>query len=280
MQNPTSKEVYIDGDILPYEIGFVTQRRIYMLDVEGEHTCSPFMVTRDKRKVNKLLEKMPDLLVTEFFYIEEPIQAINTLKLAIQNIVKGAKCKTFKVVLSGPSNFRTNIATILPYKGNRSEFVKPHYFDMLREWLLDKPYTIVSDYEEADDVVSRAIMAGYVGSSLDKDLNNTPGWHHNHRNKELYYIDEDTAIRNFYKQMLIGDKADNIPGIKGIGKVKSTKIIDSCVSEEDMEKVVYDYYSLHYDDPYEAMVEVGQLLWMRREEGEMWMPKYSGDHGC
>jgi len=29
------KEVYIDGDVLPYQIGFATQRKIYHLDMGG-----------------------------------------------------------------------------------------------------------------------------------------------------------------------------------------------------------------------------------------------------
>ena len=269
-----SKEetVYIDGDNLPYRVGFATQRTIYILDKEGEHSCSPVLVTKEKRRVNKYTKADPSLLVSERFMVEDPIQAILTLKLAIQGIVKESKCKFFKVVLSGDTNFREEIATIQPYKGNRVDFEKPHHWQMLRDWLLDMPYTIVSDNEEADDVVSRAIWEGYVGASNDKDLNNTPGWHYNFNTKEKYYVTPEEAMYNFYAQMLTGDTADHIPGIKGIGPKKAQDLLEGCNTPETYETKVLEVYERVYDSPLNAMIEVGQLLWMRREENEMWYP--------
>ena len=216
----------------------------------------------------------PNVIVTEFFFVEDPIQVIETLKAHLRTIVQGSKCSTFRVVISGETNFREDIATIKPYKGNREGMVKPIHFDLIRDWLIDKPYTILSDNEEADDVISRAMMEGHVGASPDKDLNNTPGTHFNFRKWETYEVTEDEAIRNFYKQMLTGDTADNIPGIKGYGPIKAGRLIDNCSTVKGMEEVVHETYKGVYDDPVAAMTEVGQLLWMRREENEMWEPKY------
>ena len=263
--------VFIDGDNLPYRIGFATQRTVYTLDSDGGHT-SPVLVTTSKRKVNKFIANSPDLLVSEHFVVEEPIQAINTLKVALQGVVLGSKCSTFKVVLSGKTNFRDEVATIQPYKGNRIGSEKPHHWKMLREWLMDKPYTIVSDNEEADDVVSRAMMDGYVGASNDKDLNNTPGWHYNYGRNERYYVTEDEARYNFYAQCLTGDTTDHIPGIKGIGPAKAKKILDGCKTATEYEVEVLAAYDGVYDKPMEALTEIGQLLWMRRREDEMYYP--------
>lgn len=219
-----------------------------------------------------MLNKVPHLVVTEALFAEEPVQALETLKLSIQNIVKGSKCNRFKVVLSGDSNFREGIATIQKYKGNRDDFVKPVHFDYLRDWLKSMPYTILTDNEEADDVISRAMIEGHVGASIDKDLNNTPGLHYNFNQNSLYTIDDLTASKNFYKQMLTGDSADNIPGIKGIGAVKSDNLISPCNTAQEMEEIVYEQYKEVYEKPIEAMTEVGRLLWMRREPEEMWTP--------
>ena len=269
------KLVYIDGDILPYQIGFATQRTIYMVESEGAHTC-PLLVTRSKRQVNKYLKMDPDLLVSEVFLVEEPMQALATMKIHITNIVKGSKCDRFKVVLSGDTNFRNDIATIQPYKENRTDFVKPVHFDFLRNWLKERPYTIVTDNEEADDVISRAMIDGHVGATIDKDLDNTPGLHYNFNKGELYEVDEETATRNFYTQTLTGDTADNIPGIKGIGPVKAANILRG-LSARDMEAAVLEQYAKVYDDPVQALREVGQLLWMRRREGEMWEPSVQAE---
>lgn len=265
--------VYIDGDVLPYQIGFAAQKKVYRLYSEGQHTAGPFLTTTSKREVNKYLKVDPDLLVEEVLLVEQEIQVINTLKLHIANIVKGSKCDLFKVILSGDTNFREDVATILPYKGNRENFVKPHHFDLIRRWLEDKPYTIISEGEEADDVISIAMIQGHVGASPDKDLHNTPGHLYNFRTNEHYYITQEEANVNFFRQMLMGDKADNIPGVKGIGPVKAEKMLPLGLPIGDMESLVYEAYRKVYDDPYEAMVEIGQLLWMRREEGEEWYPR-------
>ena len=265
------KEVYIDGDVLPYQIGFATQRKVYRLDIQGLHS-SPCITTRSKRKVNSLVAKNPDIVVTEYFYAEDPIQVLATLRLHLANIVRGSKCPLFKVVLSGKENFRERIATIKPYKENRSGQDKPYHFDLIRDWLLDKPYTIVSVDEEADDVISKAMIAGHVGASPDKDLNNTPGSHYNFRTGQLYEVSEAEARHNFYTQMLVGDTADNIPGIKGIGPKTAAKLLLHCESNEEYEEVIYRQYTKHYHQPIDSMREVGQLLWMRRQDGELYNP--------
>jgi len=265
------QRVFIDGDILPYQIGFATQITVYQLEQEGLHS-SPVLLTTKKREVNKYLKHSPDLRVTEFFYAEEPIQVIQTLKLHIQNIVTGSKCDQFTVILSGKDNFRTSIATIQPYKGNRVGSIKPVHFKLIRDWLLDKPYTVVTKGEEADDMLSRAMVQGYVSATLDKDLDNTPGHHYNFNKKELYYVTEDQAIKNFYTQTLVGDKADNIPGIKGIGSKTAAKILAGATTEEELELRVLQEYEKVYEDPIGALTEVGQLLWMRRKEDEVWYP--------
>jgi hypothetical protein len=263
---------YIDGDILPYKVGFATQRMIYLLDVEGEHSCSHLLVTKSKAKVTKFLKATPDLLVTTLFFIEEPLQAINTLKLSLNGIVKGSGCKAFKVVLSGKDNFREQVATIQKYKGNRDGSEKPYHWQLLRDWLAEKSYTIISEGEEADDVLSKAMMQGHVGCTIDKDLNNTPGDHYNFNKQEKYHVTEEEAMHNFYTQCLTGDTADHIPGVKGIGPAKAKKLLSGCITKEDYESCVRRAYKGAYVHPVEALTEIGQLLWMRRKEGEVWLP--------
>ncbi len=279
MKIPTNPEdlVYIDADNLPYRVGFATQRTVYELVSEGEHTCSPLLLTTSKRTVNKFLKNSPDLLVHNLYYVEDFIQALNTLKLTIQGVVKGAGAKAFRCVLTDEeSNFRNDLATIQPYKGNRSGMEKPYHWRALRDWLESMPYTIIAKGEEADDVVSRAMMAGHIGASNDKDLNNTPGWHYNFIKGEKYYVSEDEAIRNFYTQCLTGDSVDNIPGIPRVGPATAAKILGTRYDATSMEAAVLEAYEnrlgLSRSEALSRLAEVGALLWMRREEGEQWQP--------
>lgn len=275
------KIAYIDGDILPYRVGFATQRTIYTISTQG-YISGPVLVTPSKRVVNKLMSENPDLIVETHEHLEEDIAAINTLKLSIQGIVKGSGCQRFKVILSGDTNFRERIATIQKYKGNRDGKDKPHHWQMLRDWLADMPYTIITDDEEADDVLSRAMLDGNVGCTIDKDLNNTAGVHYNFQTKDRYTVSEEEALRNFYKQCLTGDTADNIPGIRGIGPKKSDKLLAQCTTPSQYEELILAEYAKVYDNPCEALTEVGRLLWMRREENEMWNldPVTLTTYGC
>ena len=264
--------VWIDGDILPYRVGFATQHTVYYCEIEGEHTCSPCLVTRSKSLVNKWLKRNPKMLVSTRFFVESELQAIMTLKSMISDITIGSKKKAFKVVMSGEDNFRIGVATIQKYKGNRVGTEKPIHWQMLRDWLIDKCYTTVSVNEEADDVISRACWRGCTIATIDKDLDNTPGPHYNFVKKELYHVSAPQAMNHFYTQMLTGDKADNIPGIKGIGPKKAAKILAGCTTPFEHEGAISPMYMATYgEDWHKAMTEVGQLLWMRREtDTEMW----------
>jgi 5'-3' exonuclease len=95
-----------------------------------------------------------------------------------------------------------------------------------------------------------------------------PGHHYNPVKKESYYIDDKEAIKNFYRQILTGDKVDNIEGLRGIGPKKADKIL----AEADTELKMYEAVLKAYDNNQERVIENGQLLWIRRQEDEIWQP--------
>lgn len=105
--------------------------------------------------------------------------------------------------------------------------------------------------------------------SVDKDLLQIPGKHYNFVKKEFCEISEIEGLRNFYKQMLIGDPADNIFGVKGIGKVKAANLIDCLETEQYM----IDLTLTKYADEDETNFFVryytnADCLWLMRKEGE------------
>ena len=61
--------------------------------------------------------------------------------------------------------------------------------------------------------------------SIDKDFDQVPGWHYNFVKGEKYYVDDDQGFYNFCAQLLTGDRADNIIGLRGIGPVGAAKIL-------------------------------------------------------
>jgi 5'-3' exonuclease len=173
-----------------------------------------------------------------------------------------------EVFLSGKTNFRFDIAVTEPYKGNRAGKEKPIHFQALRDYLVEEWDADVSVDQEADDTIAiRATELGDEGIivSLDKDFDQVVGWHYNFAKKRLYYIEQDEGDLNFYMQFLMGDRIDNIIGVKGIGCVKAAKLLDG--------KTPYEMYQVcveHLGE--ERALENGRLLYLRRKEGELWMP--------
>lgn len=176
--------------------------------------------------------------------------------------------------ISGKSNFRYDIAQTVPYKGNRKDAVKPKHYDALREHLVKRHDAILTVGEEADDTVaihSTKLLDECWIVHVDKDLDQLQGWHYNPVKDERYYVNEFTGLKNFYTQILTGDRIDNIEGIRGIGPKKAEKALKDCKTEQDLYAVVcamYEEHGLGHD----RIVENGQLLWLRRYEGELWLP--------
>ena len=75
----------------------------------------------------------------------------------------------------------------------------------------------------------------------------------------------------FYEQILTGDRADNIVGLKGIGPVKAKRILADCDKEQDL----WDAVVTAYDGDEERVTENARLLWLRRQRNEIWVPPSS-----
>ena len=220
----------IDGDILVYRVGFSTNE--------------------------------PD---------EEKF-AISRMGNFVDRLIRLEGIETYEGYLTGKNNYRSEIATEQTYKGNRKDARKPVHYDSLREYLVSKWGFTVIDGQEADDAMGIKAYELPEDSScimtIDKDLDMIRGWHYNFVKEDLYYVTEKEAIKNFYIQILTGDRVDNIPGIKGIGPVKANKILENCTTEKSLFKAV----SEKYDHDIDKLTERGRLLWIRRKEKQLWKP--------
>jgi len=173
--------------------------------------------------------------------------------------------------LTGKDNYRHEIAKTAPYKANRVA-EKPKHLGIIREYMISAWAFSVQEKQEADDAISiRAYALGeedYIICSIDKDLDNVRGWHYNFGKNERYFVKEEDAIKNFYRQVLTGDRVDNVPGLPGIGPKKAEKILQDCCTEEELYKAVLEAYK----GDVVLLTEQAQLLWLRRKEGELWQP--------
>lgn len=209
----------------------------------------------------------------------------------IKGILKAVGATSHQLYLTSTdkSNFRYEVATIKPYKGNRAGD-KPHHYSKIREFLIDNRGAIEVFGMEADDALSIASYKSFfhdeqpdedrvVICTRDKDLLMVPGYHYSwgvgHQEETpLWYQTELEGLKCFYKQLLTGDAVDNILGLYGVGKASAhVKKIDDCISEVEMYYQVRKQYSLRfgsYADKF--LLENARLLWMLEFKGERWIP--------
>lgn len=179
------------------------------------------------------------------------------------------------LIISGDTNFRKELATIKPYKGNRKN-ERPKYYKEIREYMLSIGAELTEGIE-ADDKVAHLQMRHPEDTcivTIDKDLNMIPGWKFNPTKETFNYVTDTQAYINFFRQMLEGDTTDNIPGIKGIGPKGAAKAIpDDSSPSKCIEVVRRTYQEAYKGTAEEALIEVAGLLWIQRFPEE-WCPYF------
>ena len=177
----------------------------------------------------------------------------------------------YQIFLTGKGNFRYDIAVTHEYKGNRKGVEKPAHLQAIRQHMIDNWSAIVSEGEEADDLLG--IWATAYGTnatiiSIDKDMLQIPCHHFNPNKKTFTTMSEREGSKFFYTQILTGDKADNIIGLYGIGPKKAAKLLADSVTDEEM----YEECLRAYGGDEARVIENARLLWLRRYEGQLWEP--------
>lgn len=192
----------------------------------------------------------------------------------IDEIVFKSRASTYNIFLSaqGKANFRMQVYP--HYKANRPP--KPKHYGLLRQYLIDVEAAYVSENMEADDELGINQTDSTIICSIDKDLLMIPGRHYNFVKDKHSYVTPEEGTRNFYRQLLTGDKTDNIPGIYGIGPVKAEAMLGSYTKGEEYKGVVFDAYKAYfpYCDTKEVLAHinmVGKLLWIKRTPDEEYM---------
>jgi 5'-3' exonuclease len=170
------------------------------------------------------------------------------------------------------SNFRYQLFP--DYKAHRVQ-PKPKHYQFLREYLLSDYQATLVEGQEADDQIgidSTKLGDESIICTIDKDLDQIPGWHYNFVKGRMYEISNIEGMRSFYEQCLVGDTTDNIKGCPGIGKVKAQRRLEGCQNELEMLETVVDGYEAAYPENEWAdhLLLAGRLLWIRREPEQTW----------
>lgn len=190
--------------------------------------------------------------------------------LVLQTLVRGCDdAAPYQLYLTGKGNFRIDLATIKPYKGTRNS-EKPIHFQALRDYMVEKWDAYVVEGQEADDEIATAATLhgdNTVICSVDKDFLQVPCRFYNFAKDEWTTVNERGGLYFLYKQMLTGDRVDNIQGCVGIGEVKATKALEWCTTEEELYQAVVTCYK----GDVESVYENARLLFLRRVPEEWWV---------
>lgn len=133
---------------------------------------------------------------------------------------------------------------------------------------------VVVEGQEADDEVAIRMSKEpntYTLVGVDKDLLQIPGWHFNPSKDLERYVNEFEAYKSFCLQLLTGDRTDNIPGLQGVGPKKAEKALKDSKTKQELLDTAWEKYQ-ELGHTLEYFTEQGQLLWLRRYEGEIWQP--------
>ena len=260
----------IDADSAFYRAGFANETREYLCTLDGE-LMGTFQYKKDA-----------DAFAEEHGCDVEQHSEAGPVGLSLYNLrncidsMLSLSHTGYEMYYGGKGNYRYDVFP--EYKANRKDVGKPKHLEQMKKHLQAQCGAIPVDGEEADDRVSwrqmQCIEEGIESCivTIDKDLDNTPGWHFNWvKGGDPYYVSPEQADLNFYRQLLTGDKTDGIPGIPGLGKKTAEKILPEW--SEDMLDIVMRTYK-DKDLSMEYLKQQGVALWMRRKPNEMW--SYNG----
>ena len=190
----------------------------------------------------------------------------------LQDIISVCDASEVKLFLSGTANFRRDIYP--DYKANRLKLVKPKHLNAVKEFLILQWGAEVTDGYEADDALGMGAGVQTVICSIDKDLRQIPGGHYNFVTGVFDQISAIEGWRNFYYQLVLGDRGDNVPGFDGKMRVKWPNFLcpikaslDGCKTAFEMYQVVKEVYK---ND--EILLRNGRLIYLWRKLNDLWQP--------
>jgi hypothetical protein len=312
--------VIVDGDPIVYRAGFAAQNHEQHVVIQIEDEVDDLWFSRKDGKTplarrKEHFAKMDEegynyeIIDEEVVIVPEPLEnCLATVKAILketrytvaEHFHKEPKDVVLRILLSGPDNFRYDVATIKPYKGNRKEDSKPFWYQQIRNYLTESWDAEVISGREADDecsIVQRNTDGQTIIATIDKDLDMVPGDHYDYVRRTFYQTAPDDGLAIFYKQILSGDSTDNIGGCYKVGAVGAATLVDTYLSEcpgdweglwlrvvEEYQRSIdkygekCPYFDLHNTSgPESVALENARLVWMQEYEGQLWTPPGQAD---
>lgn len=292
----------VDGDIIKFKAAMAceyTLKHIFDKDIPQMPLTTLRYVDDIKAFLAENELTMDDVVIQEVPILEPVENVYYNIKSMVKAIKKKFHNKGTRIFLSGSNNFREELAAEMPYKGNRwskekrdsmraegkwiewldatedkfRETPRPTHENAALEYLIKHCGAEVVEGMEADDAMGICQASDTCIVSIDKDLKMIPGWHQNldDLDEDPEYISEEEAIYNYYRQILTGDRTDNIPGIKGIANKTADKLLADVPRDEvslgnAVREIYMDKLNCSDEEAAKLIKQRGSLLWILRTE--------------
>jgi len=140
----------IDMDVIAYQLGFAAQSTIY--SYKG-------VDYKSKKSLYEAYPKTHKVIVNEEYDTKIIPDKVELCLAAVDVFINGLIFKTnaqfHRGFLTGDGNYRIDVATIVPYKGNRTS-AKPIHHQVIRDHLVSEWGAEIIEGAEADDMLSIA----------------------------------------------------------------------------------------------------------------------------
>lgn len=289
MEKLVDIDLDIDGNVMPQENG-----KIALIDADTLCYTSALLVEQQEFQLGKefCTDEEWEAIITNKDY-DKDTHSIWTIDLdkayekvleKLQRIYDKTGCRECEMHFTGgKENFRYEVKK--DYKANRIART-PAGLSELKKMCLDNFNGTLSTKWEADDIVvwkKEQEPDKYIMVAIDKDLlYSVEGKHFNYYesakfNKEMKWVEVDanTKIKWPFIQAIVGDKVDNIEGIKGLGPKKAEKVFAGCTNKLECWEALVDCYEANGKTMIDALQTI-RLVDMHQFNGKeiiLWDPR-------
>lgn len=278
------KTALIDGDILLFRCGKACEHKEYIVYAKGLEDEGPMVDYPYKADVKTWMAEhgyTDDDVTIDIRTIVEPKHfAFHLVKQTLKKILDRTGASTYRIFLTHGVTYRKLL--VPDYKAQRKDEDRPFWEQEIRDYLVERWGAKVVDWYEADDAMAIMQMnnRNTCICTIDKDLKMVPGLHYNwvddvdmEKPAPIVRIGEPEATRFFYKQMIIGDRTDNVMGIPQKGPAAADALLDGVNNPTEMYRLVREEYIKYFKEEADAMIaRNATALWMLRDRDAYWMP--------
>lgn len=215
---------------------------------------------------------LDDLEITDDRTAEDVSHAIQIAKTIVLGMCEKLGTDDYYGYVSGEGNFRKDICTLLPYKGNRENMLSPIYRKEVTDYLVNKHNAMLVNDKEPDDAVATDMFSALrnkesaIGIVNEKDYYGCDGnwWH--------YDLDKLVKVRGFgylernekgavkgqgrlwkYFQVCFADNSDNYAANcfsdKKNGEVAVYNRLKDCKNDKEAFQAMKEHFQYLYPEP-------------------------------